>query len=71
MENSDAYKAFFKNTSPHRIPGWSFNILEINNTNPGQQLKLTFGALDGNAEIYLNGKLIHNRKFPHNDDIES
>ena len=71
MENSDAYKAFFKNTSPHRIPGWYFNTLEINNTNPGQQLKLTFGALDGNAEIYLNGKLIHNRKFPHNDDIES
>ena len=71
MEKSSAYAAFTANRAKVRIPGWYFNKFQVKDVNPAQRMKLTFGAIDGNAEIYLNGELIHRRQFPHKGDGDS
>jgi hypothetical protein len=71
MEKSSAYAAFTANRAKVRIPGWYFNKFQVRDVNPAQRMKLTFGAIDGNAEIYLNGELIHSRQFPHMGDGDS
>ena len=51
--------------------GWYRCNFELKNVNPDQQMKLTFGAIDGAAEIWLNGNKIHSREFPYKGDLNS
>ena len=51
--------------------GWYRCNFDLKNVNPNQQMKLTFGAIDGAAEIWLNGKKIHSREFPFKGDGNS
>jgi len=71
LERSEAYAKFTENRAKERIPAWYINKFNIAKVNNKQALKLTFGAVDGNADIYLNGKLIHSRKYPHNGNGDS
>lgn len=71
IQMQPVYKQMRENGGPIRPIGWyrcQFNTASVN---PRQPIKLTFGAVDGDADIYLNGKLIHQRQYPHNGDTES
>lgn len=59
------YGAPYKGTAWY---GTTFNLTQKENQ---ASLKLCFGAIDGNAEVYLNGKKILERPYPYKGDSES
>ena len=57
--------------APHKGVAWYRCHFKVRNLNPSQQMKLTFGAVDGNADIWLNGKHIGTHEFPYKGDYDS
>ncbi len=71
-ELSEPGKAWEKeHNAPHKGVAWYRCQFEVRNVNPAQQLKLTFGAVDGIADFWLNGKHIFTREFPYQGDWDS
>ena len=70
-EKTSLYAKYLKSGGKKRLTGWYRNVFFINGTNQKQKAKISFGAIDGDADIYLNGKLVFSRQYPDNGDVDS
>lgn len=57
--------------SNYRGVAWYFNKFKPENPQSLNNLELAFGAIDGTATIYLNGKQIHHRPYPYQGNHDS
>ena len=70
VEESEVFREFNRRTDRTRVVSWYRNIFTYAAA-PGSPVKITFGAIDGSADIYLNGELILKREYPLDGDKES
>ncbi len=57
--------------APFKGVGWYRTSFNVKSVGKDQLLKLTFGAVDGSAGIWLNGQKIADRPFPYQGDPDS
>ena len=71
-ELSEPGKAWEKaHGAPHKGLAWYRCRFKFPETNLPKLLKLTFGAVDGNADIWLNGTHICTHNYPYKGDRDS
>ena len=70
LEKSAVFREFMRRTGRSRVVGWYRHRFTFA-ADPNRPVKLTFGAIDGDADVYLNGELIHQRRYPHLGDPDS
>ena len=51
--------------------GWYFNRFDFPQRPGVKKAEMLFQAIDGSAEIFLNGRRIHSRPYPYNGNIHS
>jgi hypothetical protein len=60
-----------KHGAPHKGLAWYRCRFTVSTVNPEQPLKLTFGAVDGDADIWLNGTHVATHEYPYRGDPDS
>ena len=70
VEQSEAFREFSRRSGRHRVTSWYRTVFTCSAA-PEGSVKITFGAVDGSADVYLNGELLLRREYPLNGDKES
>ena len=70
-EKTDLYKRHLASGGKARVIGWYSNRFTIGALNPKQKASICFGAVDGDADVYLNGERLLRREYPDRGDVDS
>lgn len=70
-EKTDLYKEYLASGGKPRVIGWYRCNFTVGVVNPTQKASLSFGAIDGDSDIYLNGELVRTREYPDRGNVNS
>ena len=70
-EKTPLYEKHLKAGGKPRVAGWYRCVFSIPELNPEQNVRLSFGAVDGDSDIWLNGEWLMSREYPDNGDPDS